>query len=193
MRQLWKNFGSHQSSAFAPLRPYTVANLRDELGKLTGDAAFARSFFTRYVEGREVPDFATLLEPAGFRLVTDSVAHPYLGASLDDDTTRVFVNSSVEGGSMFDAGIASGDLIYSVDGMATPSIDSVTAVIGRYKVGDVVQLDVEQKTVRRKVAMTLRGRRDIKVSTYESLGIPLTPQVIAFRRNWLDSKRGSKL
>jgi len=193
MRQLWKNFGSHQSRGFAPVRPYTVADLREELGKLTGDDAFARSFFARYVEGREVPDFATLLEPAGFRLVTDSVERPYLGASLDDDTTRVFVNSSVEGGSMFDAGIASGDRIYAIDGKPTLSVDSLTAITGRHKVGDVVQLDVEQKMVRHTVAMTLRGRRTMKVSTYESLGIPLTPQVIAFRKNWLDSKRRSKL
>jgi predicted metalloprotease with PDZ domain len=193
MRQLWKNFGSQQSSAFAPLRPYTVANLRDELGKLTGDAAFANSFFARYVQGRDVPDFATLLEPAGFRLVVDSVERPYLGASMDNDTTRVFINSSVEGGSMYDAGIASGDRIYAVDGVATQSIDSLTAIIARHKVGDVVQLDVEQKMVRRTVPVTIRGRRDMKVSTYESLGIPLTPQVIAFRKRWLDSKRGSKL
>jgi len=193
MRQLWKNFGSRQSSAFAPLRPYTVANLRDELATLTGDAAFAKSFFARYVEGREVPDFATLLEPAGFRLVVDSVERPYLGASMDDDTTRVFINSSVEGGSMFDAGIASGDLLYGIDGIATTTPDSVAAIIGRHKVGDVVQLDVEQKKIRRKVPMTIRGRRSMKVSTYESLSLPLTPQIVEFRKNWLDSKRGSKL
>jgi predicted metalloprotease with PDZ domain len=193
MRLLWKEYGSHQSTAFAPLRPYTVANLRDELAKLTGDAAFARSFFARFIEGREVPDFAALLEPAGFRLVVDSVETPYLGTSMDDDTTRVFVNWSQEGGSMFDAGIVNGDLIYSIDGIPVASVDSINAVIARHKVGDVVKLDVEQKKMRRVVPMTLRGRRGMKVSTYEALGLPVTQQMQDFRKSWLDSRRSGKL
>ena len=82
---------------------------------------------------------------------------------------------------------------YGIDGIATTTPDSVAAIIGRHKVGDVVQLDVEQKKIRRKVPMTIRGRRSMKVSTYESLSLPLTPQIVEFRKNWLDSKRGSKL
>jgi predicted metalloprotease with PDZ domain len=189
MRQLWKNLGSHQSSALAPLRPYTVASLRDELAKLTRDPAFAESFFSRYVTGREVPDFSTLLEPAGYRLVTDPELKPYLGASLDDDTTRVFVNSTVEGGSMYDAGISSGDLVYAVDGVETPSTDAMLAAVAKHKVGDVVNVDVEQRKVRATVPMKIAGRREMKIGSYESLGIPLTEQVRTFRNNWLDSKR----
>ena len=189
MRQLWKNYGSHQSAGFAPLRPYTVANLRDELATFTGDRAFANSFFARYIEGGEVPDFATLLEPAGFRLVTDSVEKPYLGASMDDDTTRVFINSSQEGGSMFVGGISSGDLVYAIDGKPTTSIDSLTAIISRHRVGDVVQVDVEQRKVRRTIPMTIRGRREMKVQSYESLKLPLTQKIEEFRKSWLGSKR----
>ncbi|HZJ01155.1 MAG TPA: PDZ domain-containing protein [Gemmatimonadaceae bacterium] len=189
MRQLWKNYGSHQSAAFAPEKPYTVANLREELGSFTGDPAFARSFFSRYVEGREVPDFATLLEPAGYRLVVDSVENPYIGASMDDDTTRVFINWSQEGGTMFAAGIASGDLVYSVDGKTVNSADSLSAIISRHKVGDVVQIDVEQRQVRRTIPITIRGRREMKVASYESLGLPVTPTIMEFRKSWLGSKR----
>ena len=140
MRQLWKNFGSRQSSAFAPLRPYTVANLRDELATLTGDAAFAKSFFARYVEGREVPDFATLLEPSGLRLVVDSVERPYLGASMDDDTTRVFINSSVEGGSM------------EMDGDHTILFNALT-------VGDIDGFDfkVDEKVESLKFSLNING------------------------------------
>lgn len=189
MRQLWKNYGSRQSAGFAPLRPYTVANLRDELGTFTGDAQFGNSFFARYVEGREVPDFATLLEPAGYRLVIDSVEKPYLGASMDDDTTRVFINSTQEGGSMFVAGISSGDLVYSIDGVPINSIDSLTAVISRHRVGEVVKVDVEQRRVRRTVPMTLRGRKAMRLASYESLGLQVTPKIEEFRKSWLGSKR----
>jgi predicted metalloprotease with PDZ domain len=193
MRQLWKNYGSRQSAGFAPLRPYTVANLRDELGTLTGDAAFAKSFFARFVEGREVPDFAALLEPAGFRLVVDSVEKPFLGASMDNDTARVFINWSQQGGSMYDAGIANGDLVYSIDGIATPSMDSLNEIVARHKVGDVVKVEVEQKRMRRIIPMTIRGRRAMQISTFESLGVPVTPQVQEFRKSWLGSKRAGRI
>jgi predicted metalloprotease with PDZ domain len=108
---------------------------------------------------------------------------------MDDDTTRVFINWSQEGGTMFAAGIASGDLVYSVDGKTVNSADSLSAIISRHKVGDVVQIDVEQRQVRRTIPITIRGRREMKVASYESLGLPVTPTIMEFRKSWLGSKR----
>ena len=190
LRVLWTNYGRQQSPALAPVRTYTAEDLRADLGRFTGDSAFANGFFRRYIDGSEVPDFVTLLEPAGFRLVIDGEI-PYLGAAMDNDTARVFVNWSQEQGSMYDAGISSGDLIYGINGAPTPTIDSLTAVIGRHKVGDVVQVDVEQRKVRRTVPMTIRGRRPMRVVTFESLGLPVSGKVSEFRRSWLGSKRGA--
>ena len=94
---------------------------------------------------------------------------------------------------MFDAGIVNGDLIYSIDGIPTASMDSLNAIMERHKVGDVVQVDVEQRNMRRVVPMKLRGRREMKVSTYESLGLPVTEQMREFRKSWLESRRAGKL
>jgi predicted metalloprotease with PDZ domain len=189
MRLLWQDYGSRQSAALAPMRPYTTADLRSELSKFTGDAAFAKDFFDRYVEGREVPDFAKLLEPAGFRLSIDSVEKPYLGASLDNDSTGVFINWSQQGGSTYDAGIANGDVIFSLDGAPVNSIDSLTAMVSRHKVGDVVQVGVVQHSARRTIPMTIRGQRAMKVVTYETAGVPVTPQITRFRQSWLGSRQ----
>jgi predicted metalloprotease with PDZ domain len=188
MRVLWQNRGRHQSAAFAPERPYTVRDLRNELGTFTRDTAFANDFFRRYVEGREVPDFSKLLEPAGFHLAVDSVDSPWFGASLDNDTAKVFVNWSQEGSSAYDAGLASGDYVIAVDGMPVVSVDSLNTVIANHKVGDVVQLDVLQKTVRKKIPMTIRGRRGMKVVSYESAGMTVTDAMRVFRRSWLGSR-----
>jgi len=188
MRALWRDFGRHQSAAFAPERPYTVSDLRIALGGFTRDTTFANDFFRRYVEGREVPDFGKLFEPAGFHLAVDSTDSPFLGASLDNDTSKVFVNWSQEGGSAFDAGLASGDYIVAIDGTPAVSIDSVNAIIERHKVGDVVQLDVEEKLVRKTIPMTIRGRRGMKIVSYETAGIPITDAIRSFRKSWLGSK-----
>jgi predicted metalloprotease with PDZ domain len=191
MRALWRDFGSRQSASFAPLKPYTIRDLENELALLTKDPAFARDFFRRYVEGREVPDFATLLKPAGLVLQTDSVERPYLGASLDNDTAAVFVNWSQEGGSMFAAGIASGDMVYSVDGVPAVSIDSLNAIISGHKPGDVVQLEVKQREVRRTVPMKLIGRKSMRITTFETAGMTLTDSMRAFRNSWLGSQRSA--
>ena len=92
---------------------------------------------------------------------------------------------------MFDAGIANADLIYAINGSPTRSIDSLEAVISRHKVGDVVQVEVEQRLVRRTIPMKLRGRRAMRIATYEALGLPITPAVSEFRRSWLGSKRAN--
>jgi len=188
MRLLWREYGKHQSPALAPTRPYTLADLRSALARFSGDAAFAKDYFDRYVEGREVPDFAKLLAPAGFKLEIAEVETPYLGASLDNDSLGVFVNSSRQGGSTYTAGVANGDLIFAVDGVPVRSIDSLEAIISRRKVGDVVQLGVEQQRIRRTIPMTIRGRREMKVMTYEKAGLAVTPEIQRFRDSWLGSK-----
>ncbi|MGE5749753.1 MAG: M61 family metallopeptidase [Gemmatimonas sp.] len=187
MRRLWRNYGSHQSPGFAPERPYTLSALREELGALTKDTAFANDYFRRFIEGREVPDFAKLLAPAGFLLSTDSIAQPYLGTSLDNDTSRVFVNWSQEGGSAYAAGIASGDIIYAIDKTPAASIDSLDAIIARHRVGDVVEVDVMQRSVRRTVPMKIIGRKAMRIVSYETAKLPITAEIARFREAWIGS------
>ena len=69
MRALWARFG--RLAAARPgyvASPYTLADLRTTLAEVSGDAAFAADFFDRYIEGREVVDYSSLLARAGFLL-----------------------------------------------------------------------------------------------------------------------------
>jgi predicted metalloprotease with PDZ domain len=188
MRTLWRDFGKHQSPALAPMRPYTRDDLRASLARLTKDSAFANDFFRRYVEGTEVQDFAPLLAQAGFKVTTDSVPKPFVGASMDNDSTGVFINWSSANGSMYAAGINNGDIVHSLDGVPVSTIDSLNAVVGRKKVGDVMQVDFTTRDGRRTVPMKLVGLPPVRVVTYESLGMPVTEGMRTFRRNWLESR-----
>ncbi len=188
MKTLWTDFGSRQSAAWAPERPYVTSDLRTELGKLTKDTAFANDFFRRYVEGREVPDITPMLAKAGFRLAADSVVKPFLGASMDSDSNHVFINWSQEGSSAYKAGLSSGDLVYAIDGKPVNSRDSLSAIVSRHKAGDVVQLDVDQRHQRRTIPMKLFGRPGLTITTYEKAGVALTPEMRGFREWWLGSK-----
>ena len=189
MRLLWRDFGSHQSSAFVPERPYTVADLKAELARLTKNPAFANEFFGRYVEGREIPDFAPLLAPAGYSFVRDSIARPYFGASVGNDSLGVFINWSSASGSAYAAGLASGDVVTAIDGEVTSSIDVLTAIIAKHRVGDVVKVKLLQKSrLPATTEMKLVGMNPMKVVSFESAGMPVTDAIRAFRRDWLGSK-----
>jgi predicted metalloprotease with PDZ domain len=99
-----------------------------------------------------------------------------------DDPDAVFVNWSVENGSLHPAGIVNGDLIHAVDGEATPSMKVLDTIIARHKVGDVVRVDVTQRGQRRIVSVTLRGLPRFRLVTYEAAGMPVTDEVPEFRR-----------
>lgn len=188
MRAMWRRFGQYQTKALAPARPYTLADLRRVLGDVTHDTAFANDFFRRYVEGQEAPDFARLLSTVGFKVNHSGAGHPSFGASMDDDTTRVFINWTTENGSAWSAGISSGDLVYAIDGEPTPSIAALAAIIAKHKVGDVVSADIMQRGERRTVQVTLRESPTIEVTTYEKAGLPVTDAMRARRTEWLRSR-----
>ena len=187
MRLLWRDFGRHQSQSLSPERPYNMSQLRSALGTLTKDTAFAGDFFRRYIEGREVPDYPSLFARAGILMTADSTK-PALGASLADDTTAVWVNWSAEGGSMFAAGVSSGDRIFAVDGIPVTTVDSLDAIIRRKAVGETVQLDIVQRTVRRTIPMKLVARPSYSIMTYEKAGRTVTPEMKRFRESWLGAK-----
>jgi predicted metalloprotease with PDZ domain len=187
MRAVWRDFGRKQTPSLAPARPYTTADLRNELATLTKDRAFANEFFRRYVEGSEVQDFAPLLARAGFLLKTDPET-PFLGASLDKDSNFVFVNWSAANGSAYHAGLSSGDLVYAVDGIPVNDPDSLNAIVSRHKIGDMLKLDVEQRKERKTISMRVIGRPIMSVMTYEKAGMTVTPEMQKFRTDWLGTK-----
>ncbi|HEU4556364.1 MAG TPA: PDZ domain-containing protein [Longimicrobium sp.] len=191
MRALWREHGV-QTAALAPARPYTAADLRRVLGRVTGDTAFAGDFFRRYVDGREVPDFATLLAAAGFRVAKERPGAPYLGASFDDDPGAVFVNSVLETGSLYPAGITSGDLIYSVDGARTDSTAALGAIMARHRAGDVVRVEFAGRGQRHVVPVTLVERPMVRVMPNEADSLPVSEVALAFRRGWLGPQAGAR-
>jgi predicted metalloprotease with PDZ domain len=188
MRAMWREYGQYQTKGLAPARPYTLADLRRVLGEVTRDSAFANDFFRRYVEGEETPDFQKLLGTVGFTLAHTGAGKPLFGASMDDDSSRVFINWTVEDGPAWAAGISSGDLVYAIDGEPTPSIAALSAIVARHKVGDVVNADIMQRGERRTVAVTLRESPAMEVTTCEQAGIPLTDAMRARRDEWLRSR-----
>jgi predicted metalloprotease with PDZ domain len=65
MRAMWRSHGRPGGAKEGYVdRPYTIADAEARLAEVTGDAAFARDFFARYIHGRDVAEYAKLLQPA---------------------------------------------------------------------------------------------------------------------------------
>jgi predicted metalloprotease with PDZ domain len=67
MREMWRRYGKPGGAREGYVdRPYTSADAEATLAAVSGDPAFARDFFARYIQGRELADYGRLLMPAGF-------------------------------------------------------------------------------------------------------------------------------
>jgi predicted metalloprotease with PDZ domain len=73
MSEMWRRYGKPGGAREGYVdRPYTIQDAEATLAAVSGDAAFARDFFARYIQGRELADYRSLLTPAGFLVRSSS-------------------------------------------------------------------------------------------------------------------------
>jgi len=184
MRAMWKVHGKPGGPQPGLVgKPYTLKDLRDRLAEVSGDRAFADAFFDKFVDGREVPDYAKLLGPAGLTLRKRNPGTGWLGAVIDGSGK---VTALVPWGSpAFAAGLEKDDVITSVDGVAFSS----DALKGR-KPGDRVKFDIKRESGRTAtLTATLGEDPAFEAVPVESNGGTLTAEQKAFRQAWMGSKR----
>lgn len=197
MRRLWRAFGAPRGSAPGYVaRPYGLDDLRAELAALTGDEAFARAFFARYVEGRETPNFARLLALAGFivaPLAPDNGWIGNVGVAAVGDGLAVGRDASGRrslvpfGTPLYRAGIDEGDVIRRIDGQ--PATPALWAAIARRAPGSRVEMAVERRDgAVQDVTVVVERDPRIRVVSTDANGRTLTVEQRAFRSAWLSSR-----
>lgn len=186
MRAMWRVHGKPAGPTPGLVgAPYSLQDARDRLAGIS-DRAFADAFFDRCVEGRDAPDFAALLSPAG---VVVRPRHPrlgWIGASIEaGGRVRAPAGLVPWGSPAFEAGLEHGDIIVSMDGAAY-SADAFAA----RRPGDRVRLTV-RRIDGRTVPLELRIGEDpdLEAVPVESAGGTPTPAQRAFREAWLGSRR----
>ena len=139
MRTLWQRHGKPGGRAPGYVdKPYTMTDLRQALAEVSGDAAFAADFFARFIQGRDVMDYAALLRRAGFVLRPLPGSGAYVGnVRLDSTSGGVRVASAAPLGSpLFDAGIDREDVIVALAGVPVPSEGELRRLVAQHKPGD---------------------------------------------------------
>jgi predicted metalloprotease with PDZ domain len=204
MKLLWTEHGKPGGPAPGLVaKPYTVKNLRDHLAELTGNRKFADDFFDKYVEGREAPDYAQLLGPAGFTLQMAATGRAWLGNVGVSETANglaVGVGGGGRGGGggrpspvpfntpLYEAGVDAGDIITMIDGQRATT--AAWSAISNRKPGDQVTLEIMRRdgTLVTKKATLRQDPTAQQVVPIESTGGTLTDAQKAFRAAWLNTK-----
>lgn len=186
MRTMWREHPDVQ-------QPYTIDDLQKTLAESTGSAAFAETVFSRYIYGKEPMDYRGLLAHAGLVLRPEHPGEIWLGASgrqpfnFSEDGVEIAGNT-LRGSPLYDAGLDRGDRITNWNGRTLRNETELQAWLSEQKPGGHVTLQAETRSGKRKVEMPLTQSPKLETATYEEAGLPVTPEIAQFRKDWLGSK-----
>jgi len=183
MQAVWKNFGQ-------PEKPYTLTDLENLLGQVTKKPTFAREFFQKHIYGKAFADYKTLLALAGLRLRNTNPGKASLGlAFISDREGKVVIQSgTLVGSPLYQAGLEREDIIMSIDGQTTPTVQALQDIMKTHQPGDQVRIQFQQRGETKNSTATLIEDPTLQVVTYEEVGLPLTKKIKSFRESWLSSK-----
>lgn len=185
MRLLWQTYGRTE-------QPYTHEDLKAALATLTGDAAFAQSFFARYIERGEAPDFARLLAQAGLKLEQKNPDSASAGpVSFIEDGKALIIDSAPQRSTpLYEASVDVGDEIVRVGRTRIDSADDWAKALARHKPGDETTLLIRRQDEELRKAITFVADQTLHIIKVEDAGsddaeTALTDAQRAFREAWL--------
>jgi predicted metalloprotease with PDZ domain len=176
-------------------RPWTLADVEAALAGVAGDEEFARRFVTRYVRGREVPDYRALLERAGLVLRLRHPGRAWVGElSLDFGSEAARVSEPVPVGCPARlAGLAQDDSVVTLAGRAIRSAAELERLLRRHAPGDVLPLRFLRRGRLIETELTLGADPELELVAVEGVeGGALAAETRAFREAWLGSRSGSR-
>jgi len=190
MRMMWQQFGA--TTGYAIRRPYTVDDLQATLGRYVGDTTFARTFFAKFIRGREIVDYPALLAQAGMRVRRTDSTSAWAGIEpfRYDTTGFVVAQPTMIGTPLYKAGVEAGDRVTSFDGKKITSEAEWDAALAARKPGDDVPIVFTQRGARREAKVELTTAPWLTIETNEQAGLPVSDAQRAFREAWLGSRAG---
>ena len=210
MRAMWIAHGKPGGpSPGLVARPYTLKDARDRLAEVSGDRRFADEFFDKYIEGREVPDYARLFARAGLVLRKRHAGSPWAGvfdqgggggrvgrrgaatpAAATAPPGGLRIPALVAWGTpAFNAGLDAGDVVTHADGKPIGGFEDWQAAIRAHKPGDQVPIQFTRRGAEFRGMLTLVEDPTMEVVSLESTGATLSADQKAFRDAWLATKR----
>jgi predicted metalloprotease with PDZ domain len=192
MRAMWQQHGQPGGRAPGYVdRPYTMADLRSVLAAVSGDAAFARDFFARFIQGHEVVDYQRLLSRAGFVVRPAAPRQAFAGdLRFQSASAGVRIAASVPFGSpAYDAGLDRDDVIVFGGGAALTTEQDVRRAISTKRPGDELPIVFERRGERVTTTLRLAENPYLEIVPAEEIGQSITEAQRRFREAWLTPPR----
>ena len=189
MQAMWKAYGKPGGSREGYVdHPYTIADAEATLAAVSGDKAFAREFFGRYIQGHDVADYSRLLSRAGFTMRKRNPGGAWLGdlrlESRDGWRVTALVAPTWP---IYQAGLDEDDELQLVDGQKIAGGRDIATLLQRHKPGDTIPVVFVDRTgVAKTASVTLAEDPHTEVVPIE--GAALTAAQKAFRDRWLGAK-----
>ena len=171
-------------------QPYTLNDLEHTLGEATGDQSFAKEIFANHIAGVQPLDYEHLVAPAGLVLTLLHPGQAWLGTTRTTASANGIdvVGPTLRGSPIYVAGVDSGDAILECDKEAVKTTSKLDACVAAHKPGDTLLLQIQGRNGPRTVPVTLTQDPTLQLTTFEHLNRPVTPEIQAFRNQWLSSK-----
>jgi predicted metalloprotease with PDZ domain len=189
MQAMWKTYGKPGGSREGYVdHPYTIADAEATLAAVSGDKAFARDFFGRYIQGHDVADYARLLSRAGFTMRKRNPGRAWLGDLRLESRKGWRVSGLIPPTwPIYAVGLDEDDELRQVDGQTIAGAGDIATLLQRHKPGDSVPVVfVDRSGVPKTARVTLA--EDPHTDVVPVTGAALTAAQKAFRDRWLGAK-----
>ena len=189
MQAMWKTYGKPGGSREGYVdHPYTIADAEATLAAVSGDQAFARDFFGRYIQGHDVADYSRLLSRAGFTMRKRNPGRAWLGDLRLESREGLRVSALVPPTwPIYAAGLDEDDELQQVDGQKIAAAGDIATLLQRHQPGDTVAVVfLDRSGVAKTASVTLAEDPHTEVVPVE--GAALTAAQKAFRDRWLGAK-----
>jgi len=186
MRAMWRAHGKPGGTREGFVdRPYTIVDAEARLAEVS-DRAFARDFFSRYIQGRDAADYARLLEPAGFVVRRREAGRAWWGdVHVDPRTDGGHITDVSMNSPAYLAGLDRDDTVTQIGGDRISSQEEANAAISRRRPGDKMPVTYIDRTgASKQTTMTLVENPHLEIVDAPSM----TAAQRAFRDAWLGSR-----
>jgi len=167
MQRVWQVHGKTEV-------PYTTDDLSNALAQVTNDERFASEFFSSYITGQELPDYASLLASAGMLL-----------RKANEGKAALIENNTIIGSPLYKAGLDRGDRILTIDRLKINNQGQWDHAMKRYEPGETATIRFIQRGTERTAELTFDEDNKLEVVTYEAADMDVSDAQLAFRHSWI--------
>jgi len=180
MQRVWQVHGKTEV-------PYTTDDLSNALAQVTNDERFASEFFSSYITGQELPDYASLLASAGMLLRKANAGDASVGpVSLEFEGKAALIeNNTIIGSPLYKAGLDRGDRILTIDRLKINNQGQWDHAMKRYEPGETATIRFIQRGTERTAELTFDEDNKLEVVTYEAADMDVSDAQLAFRHSWI--------